>query len=323
VLALGLAAGMGQIVVASACTAVVALALAEKSRIQRAILRIEDEELRAAFQFGVLALVILPLLPVGPYGPLGGVRPRELWVWVLLFSGISFAGYLARRSVGDSRGYRVTGFLGGLVSSTAVTLAFARQSRIEPHLGRPLAVGTVAASTIPFFRVSVIAFVINPAVTLALLPYLAIPFLVSAAVIAYALRRREAPPAVEKPVEVSENPLRLESAIKMTVAFQLVLFAIAFVQERYGAAGVITTAGLVGLTDVDALTLSMAKLGLSAGLLETAARAITVGLLANTAVKLVAAVALGRGAYRREAGLGLGLLTAASALGLLFPIRIG
>jgi uncharacterized membrane protein (DUF4010 family) len=322
VLALGVASGMGHIVLASAATAVVALVLAEKGRIQRAIQRIEDEELRAAFQFGVLALVILPLLPVGPYGPLGGFRPRELWVWVLLFSGISFAGYLARRAVGDTRGYRVTGLLGGLVSSTAVALAFSRQSRTEPRLAHPLAVGVVAASVVPFFRVSVISFVINPAVTARLLPYLVVPFLVSGAVLAYALGGRRTAREEDPAVPVEKNPLRLDSAIKMTVGFQLVLFAIAFVQQRFGEAGIITTAGLVGLTDVDALTLSMAKLGQQAGFLEIAARAVAVGLIANTALKLVLAVALGERTFRRSAGLGLALLTVASAAGLQFPLHL-
>jgi len=322
VLAVGLVSGLGHIVPASAATAVVALALAEKGRIQRGIQRIEDEELRAAFQFGVLALVILPLLPVGPYGPLGGVRPRELWMWVLLFSGTSFAGYLARRAVGDTRGYRVTGFLGGLVSSTVVAFAFSRQSRLEPRLARPLADGVVAACTVPFFRVAAITLVINPALTGALVPFLAVPFLAGGAVLAYTLLGRHAPVDDERPVAPERNPLRLQSAIKMTALFQVVLFIIAFVQQRFGAAGVVTTAALVGLTDVDALTLSMAKLGLQPDYLVTAARAVAVGLLANTAFKLAVAVSVGGGAFRRYAAAGLGLLLLASAVGLAAPIHI-
>ena len=89
-------------------------------------------ELEAAARFAVMAVVILPLLPEGPYGPAGGIRPRELWALVLLFAGLSFAGYIARRVVGAKHGYPVAGLLGGLMSSTSVTLAFSRASRDEP-----------------------------------------------------------------------------------------------------------------------------------------------------------------------------------------------
>jgi hypothetical protein len=99
---------------------------------------IDDDELRGAIHFGVLALVVLPLMPEGPYGPFGGVRPRELWALGLFFSGLSFIGYLARRLVRPEQGYLATGFLGGLISSTNVTWTFARMSRSEPALATGL-----------------------------------------------------------------------------------------------------------------------------------------------------------------------------------------
>ena len=88
-----------------------------------------------------MAVVILPLLPEGPYGPLGGVKPRELWLLVLFFMGLSFAGYFARRLLGAERGYTVAGLLAGLVSSTNATFTFARMSRRDADLSKPLAVG--------------------------------------------------------------------------------------------------------------------------------------------------------------------------------------
>ena len=110
------------------------------------VARIDTVGLRSGVRFGVMALVILPLLPAGPYGPLGGVRPRELWMLVLFFSGLSFAGYVSRSLVGPGHGYLVTGLLGGMVSSTNVTFTFARSSRSEPALSRELATGAVAAN---------------------------------------------------------------------------------------------------------------------------------------------------------------------------------
>ncbi len=321
VLGLGFAAGLGHLAIAGGGTAIVALALAEKSLIHASIQRIDDEELRAAFQFGVLALVILPILPEGPYGPLGGIRPRELWIWVLLISGVSFAGYLTRRAVGESRGYRVAGLLGGLASSTLVTLSFSRRSRVEPALARSLAVGTVAANTIPFVRVVVVSFLLNPTLTRALLPYLVVPYLISAVVLYVALRRPGPDPAGEAPAQAMKSPLGLPSAIKLAVAFQVVLMVLALVRDRFGANGILATAGLVGLTDVDPVTLSMSKLGAQPAFLEVAAQAVAVGVLANTLFKLVVALVAGSPAFRRAAGLGLLLLAVASAVGLLFPLH--
>src|SRR6516225_12218490 len=104
VLAAGAIAGMHELRLASATIAITTLLLLEKSKLHSIVEHIDDASLRAAFRFAVMAVVILPLLPTGPYGPLGGVRPRQLWAMVLFFSGLSFAGYLARRAIGPNRG---------------------------------------------------------------------------------------------------------------------------------------------------------------------------------------------------------------------------
>jgi len=133
VLAAGLLAGANHLVLASGITAVTNLVLVEKSRLHAMVARLADTEITAGARFAVMAVVILPLLPPGPYGPFGGIRPRELWAFVLLFSGLSFAGYIARRVVGGQQGYAIAGLLGGLISSTSVTFSFAQLSRREPE----------------------------------------------------------------------------------------------------------------------------------------------------------------------------------------------
>ena len=121
VLAGGVLAGAGQLRLASGIIAGTTLLLVEKSRLHGWVRRIDDVGLRAGVRFAVMAMVVLPLLPAGPFGPLGGVRPRELWAIVLFFSGLSFAGFVARRLVGAHQGYPIAGLLGGLMSSTSVT----------------------------------------------------------------------------------------------------------------------------------------------------------------------------------------------------------
>ena len=114
VLAAGAVAGTGRLALASALSALTVLVLVEKSRIHTLVHRLRSETLEAAARFAVLALVVLPLLPEGPFGPAPGLRPRELWALVLLFSGLSFGGFLALRLVGPDRGYALAGLLGGL-----------------------------------------------------------------------------------------------------------------------------------------------------------------------------------------------------------------
>jgi uncharacterized membrane protein (DUF4010 family) len=100
VLAAGFRAGIGSVAFASGIIAVLVLLLLEESRLHNLVRQIDDVGLRSGVRFAVIALVFLPLLPEGPFGPLGGVRPRQLWTLVLFFSGLSFAGYVARRLVG-------------------------------------------------------------------------------------------------------------------------------------------------------------------------------------------------------------------------------
>ena len=316
VLALGTLAGLGYLAIASGSTAVVVLALGEKTRLHRLVQRIGEVELRAALQFAVLALVVLPLLPEGPYGPLGGIRPRELWMIVLLFSGLSFTGYLAQRIAGPRLGYPIAGLLGGIVSSTAVTLHFARQSRSEPAAAGPLAVGVIGACTVLLPRVAILAGILNPTVAGVLLPFLALPAVAGVLLVARALARRETPQLAAK--DTTRSPLRLGPAVRMALLFQVVLMAMVFVRVRFGSAGVITSAAALGLTDVDALVLSMTSMGTEPATAQLAAQAITVGILSNTLLKLGLALGVGRGGFRWRAALGLAILAAATGAGLWY-----
>jgi uncharacterized membrane protein (DUF4010 family) len=269
--------------------------------------------LRAGLQFAALALVVLPLLPEGPYGPWGGIKPRSLWTIVVIFSGLNFLGYLARRTVGAERGYGVTGLIGGGVSSTAVTLDFSRASRTNPNVGDALAVGVVGACAVLLPRLAIVSTVLNPDVARAIIPYLLPPFVIGAIIVALALRR---PPKAAHPTEEKGNPLRLGQAIQMAVLFQIALTASTLAAQYWGSRGVISSAVVLGLTDMDALTVSMNHLGSSAAMVPLAARAIAVGVLTNTVFKASMAAVVGTGRFRWLTLAGLGALGAASVVGL-------
>ncbi|MDZ7630214.1 MAG: MgtC/SapB family protein [Gemmatimonadaceae bacterium] len=322
ILVLGLAAlaGMGHRAIAAGVGTLVVAALVGKSRIRGILDRLGERELTGALQFAVLALVILPLLPNQNWGPWGGVNPRELWIIVLIFCAVNYGGFLLQRWVGASRGYAAMGMLGGLVSSTAVTLQFARRSRAEPAIAPSLGLGIVAACTVLVLRVAVVTTVLSPVIARALVPYLAPPFVVGAAVIALVLWRQ--PKVAEgEPSAALDSPLRIGTALQLALAFQVALFAIRISQDAFGNLGVLTSAFLLGLTDMDALTFSMARLGAEPAMVALAAKAIAVGMLSNTTLKASMAVVLGAPGVRRVAGGGLLALGVASGIGLWIAAR--
>ncbi|HSQ60534.1 MAG TPA: MgtC/SapB family protein [Acidobacteriota bacterium] len=313
VVAAGALAGTGQIRLASAIVAVSALLLIEKSRLHAAVSRLDDAGVRAGIRFAVMAIVILPLLPEGPYGPWGGIRPRQLWVWVLLFSGISFAGFILRRAVGTRRGDLVAGLVGGLVSSTSVTFGFARASRDHAPRSRSLAYGLLAACVVMMVRIVGATAVLNPSLCVALLPYLAPPFLVTAAATAAGIRGDA---AKERPLDGPSNPLELRAALQMALLFQAVLFVVHEVEGAYGGIGLAVTGAVLGLTDMDALTISMARSAETAAAVRAAAFAVAVGILSNTIFKAAVAGVVGRGPLRAIVPGALALSAAASAAAL-------
>ncbi len=309
VLGAGLCAGLHSWQLASGLFAGTTLLLAEKSRLHSAVERMSDEGIRAGIRFGVMALIVLPLLPEGPYGPWGGVRPRELWLLVLVFSGLSFAGYIARSLVGAGRGYVLAGFLGGLVSSTNVALTFARLSHREAALAGPLALGVLAASTLMFLRILTASALLNTSMTLDLAWLFALPVLAGLVIVLVGLRR---PAAGDEPPALA-NPLELTAAIQMAVLFQLVLFGVSWVKASWGGAGLLVSGAVLGLTDVDALTFSMARAGQDEAVRALAVRATAVGALSNTLLKSAVVLMLASPALRwRAAG---GLLVMAALLG--------
>jgi uncharacterized membrane protein (DUF4010 family) len=303
----GMLAGIGSLQLASSIVALLVLLLVEKSRLHALVARIDDVGLRSGVRFAVMALVVLPLLPEGPYGPLGGVRPRQLWVLVLFFSGLNFGAYVARRILGDGHGHVAAGFLGGLVSSTNVTLTFARASRTDAGGGWGHAFGAVGANAMLFPRVLLTTATLAPPVSRALVAYFVLPALVALAVAAAGLRRLASDDTPDVPLR---NPLQLAGALQMAAFFQVVLMVVHAARGFAGAAGVFATAAMLGLTDVDALTVSMAREASEDLAANVAAAAIAVGVLANTGVKLGLALILGSQPFRLVTGATLAAMLA-------------
>ena len=313
VVAAGVAAGLGYLALASGITATTCFFLVEKTRLHSLVRRLDDESLRAAARFAVMATVVLPLLPTGPYGPWDTVRPRTLWILVLFFSGLSFISFVARRAVGARYGFPLAGLLGGFISSTSVTLNFARASRTLANARVPLAYGAIAASTVLFARVAVASFVLNRSLALASLWYLGPPFIGGSLIVLTGIRKATKSDGVEPP----HNPLQIGSALQMAALFQIVLILVEFARRMWGNLGVIVSSAVLGLTDVDALTLSMANAATSQVPVELAARGLAIGILSNTLLKAGLAIVIGTGQFRWLVPGGLLLLAAGLGVSLV------
>lgn len=310
VMGAGVLSGLGELRLSAALTTLTVLLLAEKPRLHGMVDRLDETMLLAAARVAVMSVVILPLLPEGPFGPAPGIRPRDLWILVLLFSSISFVGFIAQRLAGAA-GYPLTGLLGGLVSSTSVTLTFARLSLVHRTQAAPLATGAVAASTILFLRVAVAVAVLDAALLPVLSRYLAAPFVAGLAALAFAWRSMDGPRSAPSALK---NPLQFRAALEMAALFQVVLFGVHFARSWLGEGGLMAGGFLLGLTDVDALTLAMTRSVSTGTSIDLACRAILMGVIANCLMKAGIAMVIGG---RRFAWQTAGSLLAMAAGGAL------
>ncbi len=316
---LGAACTSGHREAALACAIVVSAFLAYKEPLHGIVAKLDRDDISAGIKLLAASFIVLPLLPDRPVDPWGVIEPRALWMLVILIAALSLVGYLATRALGAERGTAITGLTGGLVSSTAVTLSFARRSREEHGAGDAvLAAGTFLAWCVSFVRVLVLAAFVH----LPLLPRLAVPLgamlLITAGVAAALLRgHRASAPDAPKPAVPLRNPFSLLVAVKFAALFAVVLLVLAAVQQYFPHGGTYVVAALAGTSDVDAITLGSARLARDGGAtLEVARGSIVVAVLTNTIVKCVVSAGLG-GRLLRRAALALTALLAAVALAAL------
>jgi uncharacterized membrane protein (DUF4010 family) len=292
-------AAIGVCLLGGACTAgytqmalavgiAVSAVLAYKESMHGLVAKLGSDDISAGVKLLAATFIVLPLLPATAVDPWGVLKPRSIWTLVVLIATLSLVGYVATRALGPRRGTALTGLSGGLVSSTAVTLAFARQSRADG--GRSddaLAGGLLLAWAVMGVRVVVI----GAFVAVALVKPLLVPFgamtIVTLGGAAFLLHRAR---AAQEPTAAGEvglkNPFSLTAAVKFGLLFAAVLIVVAAVERYSPGRGYYVVAAIAGLPDVDAITLSLAGLARNGGVdLATAAGALVVAALANTVLK--------------------------------------
>ncbi len=289
----------GYLVLAIALGIATTVLLSVKLETDRFASALTREDIFATLQFAVISAIILPVLPNQSFlpPPFDVLNPFKIWLMVVFISGISFLGYVAIKVIGPEQGIGITGFLGGLVSSTAVTLSFSERSNREPDLSKPFALAITVAWTVMFARVLVeVGVVYQP-----LLELVWIPITASGLVgLFYCLYLYFSQRTARKGDVEFSNPFDLASAIKFGFLYALVLLVSRAAQMYLGDTGLYISSIISGVADVDAITLSMAELS-KTGVVEMpkAALAIILATMSNTAVKGGIALAMGGKALRK------------------------
>lgn len=280
---------------------------------------IETADIEAVLKFAIITVIVLPLLPNQTYGPepMNVLNPYKVWLMVVLISGLNFASYVLVKVLGQEHGIPVTGILGGLVSSTAVTLGFSQRSRHEPERSSSFALGILVAWTIMFFRVLIAVAVINPGLARRLGMGIGIMGAVSLLSCAFLYTRRES--GEKASVKSGSNPFELGEAVKFGLLFGLVTVVAKAAQVYLGSAGLYIAGAVAGLTDVDAIALSMANLAGQADMVGVAARTILIAIMANTLTKTSMAASVGSPELRKRI-LPLAALLMASGVGAVFLV---
>ncbi len=318
---LGAMAVAGDIALAVALGVATSAVLAFKQPLHGLVQRIGTADLFAAIKLLIATFIVLPLLPDETIDPWNAINPHKLWLLVILTSGLSLVGYLAMRWLGPLHGSAVTAASGGLVSSTAVTLSFARRSRdaSAPLDAHAVAAGVLIAWAVMFARVGVIVAIVELPLLAQLWAPLAAMLVLTGGFAAWHWHAGTAAAADggEGGGMTMSNPFSLAQAARFGALFAVVLLVVALAQEHLPGVGVYLVSALAGAADVDAITLSLAGSAQPEGY-ATAATGIGIATLANTVVKAGIVAALGRGAARRGVMLATAAILAAGGMAVAF-----
>lgn len=289
--ALGAYAALGVAHVAIAAAVALTILLALKQPLHAWVRTLTWPEVRAGLVLLAMSFLLLPIVPNAPIDPWGALNPAEIWVLAIIIAALSFIGYGAVRLMGERRGVALMALAGGLASSTAVTATLSRLSKHEPQSAPVLAGGVLLAGAVMIGRVLLVAASLNPALLRPLAAPLATAGLVLLMVAGFLLLRPR--PDRQATGLTLQNPLEVGMALKLAGFIALTMLLAKLVAHHFGDTGLYLLAVTSGLADVDALTLSLARLSGQSLSLPTAAIGITLAVTSNSLSKAIMAALLG------------------------------
>lgn len=307
----------GHTAVAVAIGGGVAVLLEFKPQLHGFARQLGDRDLKAIMQFVLITCIILPVLPRRSFGPLDVLNPFETWLMVVFIVGLSLSGYVVYKFFGREAGILLGGLLGGAVSSTATTVTYARQARETPQALPSVTIVILIASAVSLLRVLVAVTVVSPNFACSVAGPVAVMLaltILPSLVLWYRVERESAPPTTGP-----QNPTHLRSAIVFGAMYSLVLFGLAAAKQYLGGRGLMAMAAVSGLTDMDAITLSTARMSLAdSTVADSGWRLIIAAAMANLVAKTLLAGALGGRALFWRVGLLLLLPMLGGAATLFF-----
>jgi uncharacterized membrane protein (DUF4010 family) len=287
-----------------------------KPELQGMSQRLTRRDLVSILQFSVLSFVILPILPDQNYGPYEAFNPYQAWMMVVLISGLSLAGYVALRVTGRRYGAPLLGFLGGLVSSTATTLVYARHSKLNEGMLRLSAVVILIASQVVLIRLVVVSGIVSPAILRQLAPVMGLGLLFGLGATFFNWKRLKN--TGELPMPETSNPTEIHAALTFGLLFVIVLLCAAWLSDVAGNSGLFMVAIVSGLTDMDAITLSSLRLfNLQKLSSNQAIISIALAYLSNMVFKFGMAASIGGMALAKHIVVGFLAMASGVLLGLL------
>jgi uncharacterized membrane protein (DUF4010 family) len=293
VFALGGLAVSGDYRTAAASGVALAALLASREILHEALQRLTWQELRSALILAVMTMIILPLLPNRAIDPWGGLNPWEVWLFTVLTAAISYLGYIATRIIGAKRGHLVSGLTGGLISSTALTVAFAHIARSRKNIW-PLSGAAALAAMVSILRVLVIVLILEVSVFFVIAP-IALAAAATFGGCGFFFLSRSADKSETK--ESSRNPFQLVPLLLFAVGFGVMSMLSAALVSKFGDASLLVTSAFSGLFDVDVAVLSALRLIDHSMALSVVGHAVLVGLLANAIGRLFLGIVTGPRAY--------------------------
>ena len=297
---LGALTVFGHITLASASAVVITSLLGFKPLLHGWVKKLEQHELNATLKLLLISVVMLPILPDQGYGPWAAFNPYHIWWMVVLIAGISYLGYFAIRIVGNQHGPVLTGALGGLVSSTAVTLNLSKLSTQYPNMENALAAGILTACATMFARTLLLTSIINPAVFRLLLPALLVMSIFTYFV-AFLLWRNARGFRTFEEITL-ENPFQLGMALKFGAFLVVIMLLSNLLKVYFGDMGTYFLAAISGLADVDPITLSMSQMSKEGLGVSVAARAILIAVSVNSGIKSIFSWVIGGRALALRVG---------------------
>ncbi|WP_264403412.1 MgtC/SapB family protein [Vibrio owensii] len=274
----------GEAVLAAAAAVITAVVLDNKKELHQALQRLQEYELDAALRLLLISIVLLPLLPNQAYGPWKALNPYEIWWMVVLIASISFVGYFAIKIGGAKRGILFTSVFAGLSSSTALTLQFSHLSREQEGISPLLASGILLSCGTMFPRLLIVLSVLNPQLVSLLWPIVLV-MMIALYLPAWWIWRRSEVEKIEQSNKQT-NPLALQSALFFGVVLAIIMLLSHALSDWFGSAGILVLSAVSGITDVDAISLTLGRQSTQSLAIEVAVLGIFIAASVNTIVKM-------------------------------------